>query len=534
MQGLPLRWKLLIAPLCAAVCFALYLVYMAMVLGGSNKNLGEIRDVQFPTLEAATENVAWLDKIVDAFKTAVSSGEAEQLAVAKALETKVRAHYERLGTIDPTHMAEIKKLDEEFSAYFQVAYSVSDKMVSKSGMPEPADFEKMMAALELYRQHLNVFKEQANTHFVETVETTTRSASMARVLGFVIGVVALCVALGLGVIVARQLIRELGGEPRYVSHVMEEIASGNLSIQFPRELVSGSVLAAVQRTVVSLRDMVQAIRGVAEQVGSKANQISASAQTLAKGATLGADAVSSMSAAMEEMTVSVHHISDNAKNTEVNSSLSAKLASDGETLTATVRDEVSAMSVSIGAAADSIATLVLRANEVGTIAGVIKEIASQTNLLALNAAIEAAQAGAQGKGFAVVAEEVRNLAERTAQATIQIEKMIASIQSETKQAVAAMEEAKPKVANGVRLVEDTSASLRAIREGATDTLAKVRDVAMATQEQSASSNAISNQVERIAQMVDQTGVSAQHTAGVAKELVDTSVNLNELLGRFKT
>jgi methyl-accepting chemotaxis protein len=534
MKGLSLRWKLLIAPLSASICFAVYVAYMAVVLGSSNKNLEAIRDIQYPSLEAATENVAWLDKTVDAFKTAVSTGEAEQLTLAKTLAEKTQKHYSNLKQRDAQHAEELAKLEREFQDYFKQAYSVSEKMVSKSAMPDPADFEKMSTALTTYQTNLNAFRETAHQEFLNTVENTTSSASTARMIGFCIGFFALSLALGLGFLITKQLTGEIGAEPDYVNKVMEEISAGNLLMKFPSQVPPGSLLAAVQSTVLSLREMVKTIRGEADQLNEKANQISASAASLAKGASHGSEAVSSMSAAVEEMSVSVHHISDNAKNTETNSSHSAELASEGEKLTATVRSEVTSMSASIGAAADSIATLVVRANEVGTIAAVIKEIAAQTNLLALNAAIEAAQAGAQGKGFAVVAEEVRHLAERTAQATIQIEKMISSIQNETKQAVSAMETVKPKVANGVRLVEETSNSLRVIREGAVDTLEKVRDVALSTQEQSASSNAISNQVERIAQMIDQTGSSAKHTASIAQELVGTAKNLNQLLGRFKT
>ena len=192
-----------------------------------------------------------------------------------------------------------------------------------------------------------------------------------------------------------------------------------------------------------------------------------------------------------------------------------------------------AIATSIGGASERIATLVARANEVGNIAGVIKDIAAQTNLLALNAAIEAARAGEQGRGFAVVADEVRGLAERTAKATVQIEQMIGAIQGETQHAVEAMEAMKPQVNSGVELVGSAASSLREIREGATDTLARVRDVANATHEQSSASTAIAQQVEQIAQMVDNTSVSVKQTAGAAAELERTAGRLSEMVRRFR-
>jgi len=194
---------------------------------------------------------------------------------------------------------------------------------------------------------------------------------------------------------------------------------------------------------------------------------------------------------------------------------------------------MNAIATSISGAAERIGTLVARANEIGTIAGVIKDIAAQTNLLALNAAIEAARAGEQGRGFAVVADEVRGLAERTAAATVQIEQMIGAIQGDTEHAVQAMETAKPQVHRGVELVDGAARSLREIRQGATDTLARVRDVANATREQSTASTAIAQQVEEIAQMVDHTSASVKQTATAAAELERTAERLGEMVRRFR-
>jgi methyl-accepting chemotaxis protein len=383
-----------------------------------------------------------------------------------------------------------------------------------------------------HRQAIDEVVKLANSE-QERIETDAASAIVsARATMVTIFVASLGASLFLAWLVISHLMRDLGGEPRYVSEVMKSVADGDLTVDV-RGGAEHSVLAAVRATVATLREMMRTIRDSADAVATGSHEIASASQALANHANSGSDAASSMAAAVEEMTVSVTHISESARETEVNSTHSAKLANEGEARANRATAEMNAIAVSIGGASERIATLVTRANEVGNIAGVIKDIAAQTNLLALNAAIEAARAGEQGRGFAVVADEVRGLAERTAKATVQIEQMIGAIQGETQHAVEAMEAMKPQVRSGVELVDSAASSLREIREGSSDTLARVRDVANATHEQSAASTAIAQQVEQIAQMVDHTSVSVKQTAGAAAELERTAGRLSEMVRRFR-
>ncbi len=384
-----------------------------------------------------------------------------------------------------------------------------------------------------HRQAIDDVVKLANAENERIEADAAGSVVSARVILVAIFVISLGSSLLLAWLVTSRLMRELGGEPQYVNDVMKSVANGDLTVDIQRGGAEGSVLAAVRTTVTALREMMRTIRDSAEEVATGSREIASAAQSLAGAASTQSDAASSMAAGVEEMTVSVTHISDSARETEINSSRSAQLAEEGEGGAIRASQEMNAIATSIGSASDRIGTLVSRANDIGTIAGVIKDIAAQTNLLALNAAIEAARAGEQGRGFAVVADEVRGLAERTAKATLQIEQMISAIQGDTEQAVQAMETAKPQVHRGVELVDGAARSLREIRQGATDTLARVRDVANATQEQSTASTAIAQQVEEIAQMVDHTSASVKQTATSAAELEHTANRLSEMVGRFR-
>ena len=347
----------------------------------------------------------------------------------------------------------------------------------------------------------------------------------------VAGALVLLVAI-IGAIIARSVLRQVGGEPRDAIALMSRAAAGDLTIA-TGSAPKGSMLASFGEMVVALRTMLVEIADGAAQVTRNAERIVTASSEVAIASQHQNDATSSMAAAIEEMTVSVNHISDSAADTENDALTSVRLADEGSSRALSASREINRISTTVSDASERIRSLEARAAEISSIAGVIKGIAAQTNLLALNAAIEAARAGEQGRGFAVVADEVRQLAERTSTATIEIEKMIAAVQSETGAAAQVMDAALPEVAAGVRSAEGAAESLRQIREGAETTLGHIRDVAGATREQSVVSTSIAQRVEEIAQMVEETSAATRSTADSATELEQIATELHKLVSRFR-
>ncbi len=344
--------------------------------------------------------------------------------------------------------------------------------------------------------------------------------------------VIMLIIIGLGVVMARSVLRQIGGEPADALLIMDRAAAGDLTVDV-RSAAPGSLLHGLSRMLGSLRQTIGEIASGTQTLKDTAENISDASTQVAQAANRQADSTSSMAAAIEQMTVSVNHISDSASDTEESSAAAAKMADSGERQVGTAAEEMQHMAETVSAAADRIRSLEARTNEISTIAGVIREIAAQTNLLALNAAIEAARAGEQGRGFAVVADEVRKLAERTSLATEEIGSMIEAIQSDTSSAVGTMDQALPQVQRGVGLAREAAQTLRNIRDGANNTLTRIRDVAMATREQSAASTAIAQQVETIAQMVEETSAAMQQTAGSAQSLERLAQDLGQSAARFR-
>jgi len=334
-------------------------------------------------------------------------------------------------------------------------------------------------------------------------------------------------------LVGRSVRQQVGGEPADAIALMRQAAAGDLTVTAPNA-PPGSMLDSFSQMIGELRKVLHDIGTSANALTHNAERINTASQEVSTASLHQADATSSMAAAIEELTVSINHISDSTRDTQDDSHQSAELAADGEARVSTAAGAIKDLAGSVTGASEKIRHLEGRIKEISGIAGVIKEIAAQTNLLALNAAIEAARAGEQGRGFAVVADEVRKLAERTASATVEIEDMIVSIQSETDQTVQVMDAALPKVEEGVTLAEAAADSLRQIRAGSETTLHRIQDVAEATREQSSTSTSIAQRVEQIAQMVEETSAAMRNTAETANQLEQIARQLDTMVGRFRT
>jgi len=352
---------------------------------------------------------------------------------------------------------------------------------------------------------------------------------------FELGTVSLILLVCLGVVgwrISASVVGQLGGEPAAAASVMRRVADGDLQAEVGNP-AAGSLMHALGGMVSSLRQLVSEIDREASRLVRDAEEISEASAGVAAAAAHQADATSAMASAIEEMTVSSNNIAESAQLTEGDSRVAMSQANQGDERVQHASAAIGKIAATVSSASDRIRALDARAAQVSSVANVIKEIAGQTNLLALNAAIEAARAGEQGRGFAVVADEVRKLAERTAEATTQIESMIAGIQGDTAAAVEAMSAALPEVQQGVSLADEAQASLREIATGAGRTLERVREVVESTREQSAASTSIAQRVEQISQMVEETSATIKGTAETADQLKKIAVNLKDQIGRFK-
>jgi methyl-accepting chemotaxis protein len=288
-----------------------------------------------------------------------------------------------------------------------------------------------------------------------------------------------------------------------------------------------SLMQALQGTLKKVVDGAHEVSSAAAQMASTSSQITQSARVQSESA-------ASTAAAVEEVTVSIGQVAESTRETKSASEQACQLSQTGEKTARETASQMVKTADSVGESVRLIEDLSRRSNEISGIVKVIHDIAEQTNLLALNAAIEAARAGEQGRGFAVVADEVRKLAERTASSTSEIAAMIEAIQGEVRSAVHNLKANNEQVAQGKELAEEVAAILARINESSRATMQRVHDISSAATEQTTSSTDIAKNVERIAQMTEETTAAVGQASATAEQLETLASSLHEEVAKFRT
>lgn len=282
-----------------------------------------------------------------------------------------------------------------------------------------------------------------------------------------------------------------------------------------------------------LQSVVSEVKTSAEKVLVTARQLAVASGQVTASSDQQCESTASMAAAIEEITVSIAHVSDNSNNAQAMALEAENQSGHGATAVQNAVGEMNKISDSVGRSTQVIRDLGEKSNQISGIVRVIKEIADQTNLLALNAAIEAARAGEQGRGFAVVADEVRKLAERTSTSTQEIAKMIEAIQHCTHSAVEGMEQSSSQVREGVEMAAQASETMTRIEASTRQVQDAVKEISSALREQSSTSTQLAQNVERIAQMTEENGASAKESAQSAIHLEELATTLKTAVDRFK-
>ena len=344
-------------------------------------------------------------------------------------------------------------------------------------------------------------------------------------------VAALLLAVLAAWLVRRLVLRPLGGEPQDAAALAARIAAGDLSGHIVAP--AGSMLDSLAQMQQRLREVFSGIIDEAGAIARRSESLAAASREIGEAASSQAEATSAAAASLEQLTVSIDEMTHTAQATEQNSQRVAALSTEGAAIVHQAAERIGAVRSTVVDAAAQIRLLQSRSQEIGGIAGVIREIAEQTNLLDLNAAIEAARAGEQGRGFAVVADEVRKLAERTGTATNDIAQMIERVQQETGQAVLGMEAAVPQVEDGRRMADAAADVLGEILAQANESLTRVREVAHATAQQASTATDIAQRVEHIAGMAEEANATMQHNATDALELDRIAGTLRTQVSRYR-
>ncbi|MEN7431180.1 methyl-accepting chemotaxis protein [Chromobacterium sp. TRC.1.1.SA] len=329
----------------------------------------------------------------------------------------------------------------------------------------------------------------------------------------------------------RQLNVQLGGTVSEIEQVLQEIASGNLTVAVPNA-PEHSALGQIGVMNQRLRRLIGEVNNNAGELVSAVGSLHQTTNRISSDADQVNQAISSNAATIEQITVSVTHVADTTSDANAIISQANDSAERGRHAMQQVSAEVGKLSQAMATLGDTLHSLGKHSEEISSIVGVIKDIADQTNLLALNAAIEAARAGEQGRGFAVVADEVRKLAERTAQATTEITTMTQGMQQQTAGTVSSMQQARSTVDQSVDLAQSAANEIENIGGLMGQVVETFAQITHATREQSTAVGNIAHTTEHINGMTRSTSEVAQSASSTLDELNQRASKLKNVVERF--
>jgi twitching motility protein PilJ len=315
---------------------------------------------------------------------------------------------------------------------------------------------------------------------------------------------------------------------------LQEVADGDLTVQATvSEDITGAIADSVNYTVEELRGLVGRVTVTAEQVTAASTQAQGISSDLLLASQQQSREIADASATVLKMANEITDVSRSASESADVARQSVAAARQGATAVQNaitgmheIRDQIQETSKRIKRLGES-------SQEIGEITELISDITEQTNVLALNAAIQAASAGEAGRGFSVVAEEVQRLAERSAEAAKQIGALVRTIQTDTHDAVAAMERSTQGVVEGARLSDAAGTALEDISQVSNRLAELIQGISLATGAQATSASGVAQNIQHILQVTEQTKEGTQHTAQSVRKLSVLAQELKNSVSRFR-
>ncbi len=368
---------------------------------------------------------------------------------------------------------------------------------------ETARLLKESRGLEEVLQRMVAYSKDHARQRAELADATYKSSRLTMLGLALAGIVA---SVGLGLLVARLMGRQLGGEPQYAADVVGRIADGDLSLKVEADAAhDGSLLHSIQKMQSQLTSIVMEIKESSETIATASSQIASGNQDLSSRTEQQASSLEQTAASMEELTSTVKQNADNARQANQLAVSASEVAVKGGSVVSQVVDTMGSINAS--------------SKKIVDIIGVIDGIAFQTNILALNAAVEAARAGEQGRGFAVVASEVRSLAQRSAAAAKEIKTLIGD-------SVEKVEEGSKQVEEAGRTMEEIVGSVKRV----TDIMG---EITAASQEQTSGIEQINQAITQMDQVTQQNAALVEEASAAAQSLQEQAGNLVKSVSIFK-
>jgi methyl-accepting chemotaxis protein len=431
----------------------------------------------------------------------IAKAEQQRAAYNKAVEVLAGMSTTPKGTAIRARIAELAQEARPLNTrVFELALANQDADATEILMKQAAPpTQKWQDAMDEYA---TLQKENNKAD----ADAATSAFESARMLMLVLSGIAIALGVAAAVVIARTLLRQLGGEPDYAAEVASRIAAGDLTVTVDTKSDdTDSMLHAMKLMREALASIVGEVRTGTETIASASQQIASGNQDLSSRTEQQASSLEETASSMEELTSAVRQNNDNARQANQLAQSASAVAQQGGAVVSQVVDTMGAINDSSRKIVDIIA--------------VIDGIAFQTNILALNAAVEAARAGEQGRGFAVVASEVRNLAQRSASAAKEIKALIG--------------DSVEKVEIGSKLVEQAGHTMEEVVASVQRVTDIMADISSAGDEQSAGIEQINQAVSEMDTVTQQNAALVEEAAAAAEAMQNQAASLERVVSVFR-
>lgn len=452
--------------------------------------------------------------------------EAEEIAKKvkrHAVDSKKVAEFQHVETL----LAEINRehVDYEKHVHEIFSYIERDNMEKALMLSSTVDAE-----MELLDKQLNGLLLEIEKFTEDAVLLAEQDEATALKVLLILGVIATVFAFSVSIPIINSITK---GVQKAV-HAAKTIADGDLSqkITVDSKDEIGKLLFSLEEMRTNLHNMVSELTSSSTQLAATAEELAVVTGETNKNISVQTSEIDQVVTAINEMSATVHEVATNAANTSQAAQEANISTVDGQQVVEMTVESIGHLATEIDNTSDVVNQLEADSEAISGVLDVIKNIAEQTNLLALNAAIEAARAGEQGRGFAVVADEVRTLASRTQESTLEIEEMIDKLQQGSQNAVSAMTLSKNNATESVDHANKAGMALAMITSSVSNISDMSTQIASAAEEQAIVTEEINRNISTVNEIMARTADGANETTAASEELAQLAANMNNLALRF--
>ena len=538
LKNLSLTLKLSLLPAVALLGLLLFVIYTSVQLAANDARLDTLENNSFPTLEKADAVNFQFSRLPGMLNSAVAAGELATLDEARkvladitdlqqALQPLTRANQERAGELDDWRQA--------IARYADNALSASEQLIKGSAGFDDLrpSLDRMASDLEAAQKLGSTFRANAYEDFQSTLgQARTDNATTTRT-GYILSAV-LVALVGLGALL---IIRGIMGNVQGVIESLQAIARGDgdltrrVNVDSRDEI--GEMIQLFNGFLDKLQGTIRQIIEAAGPLGGMSQELYRLTQESKENSRSQQGHTDSIGRDIQTMTSSIQEVAQRSQQASEGAGAASRQADTARANIGSLSTSISDLGSSVLGAVQAMQQLEEETQQVGSVLTVIRSIAEQTNLLALNAAIEAARAGEQGRGFAVVADEVRNLAQKTAASTAEIQQIIQRLQNSANGVLNVMTANGDKAQHSIERSVEATRMLEsiAVAVGQIDQLNA--GIAQLTQEQIGLSSSIQQDTQVLQQDAQATAHGAEATARLGEQLVSTGDHLRAATAQFR-